>query len=336
MRKRCVKMFAVCLAMLLAVCPSTVAAESCYEVTDPIRIEKVDGVKWFPIPEKKQYDDAWEVQCVKGSNGFQRYDDDLQETGYRNFLDTEYGENGSLTLTRNGNDETEGVYGSSIRTLWFDEGVELDIKTADTLYFDFDVQEGTQWRVTLRFEDVLVNLTKVIADAAGCNTVTDSDGDGPSGHFSGTVNLQTALRNIAAEMGTESAQAAAVVLNKEKTYVPGLQIACIGEVGASLTLNRMHISTADDTSGDRCRFVDFNLLLGEEPYVYVPNNVDGDETEPENNDPVSTEPSKAEQETPTNDDASTKSAIGLSIGGAVLLMGIALWIFLYKRKNQTA
>jgi hypothetical protein len=205
------------------------------------------------------------------------------------------------------------------------------------LYFDFDVQEGTQWRVTLQFEDVLVNLTKEIADAAGYNTVTDSDGDGSDGHFSGSLNLQTALRNIAAETGTESAEAAAAVLNMEKTYLPGLQIACVGEVGASLTLNRMHISTADDASGDRCRFLDMNLLTGEEIPDDGPNGCDGEpETESKHDDPAPTEPPKAEQETPTNDDAPMGSVIGMSVGGAVLLMGIALWIFVYKRKNPTA
>ena len=253
-----------------------VAAEASTEETD-----QKEGVRWFPVPKERQNDDAWEVECEKQVCLCQHFTDTPEITGYSNYLDTVWGEHGELTVTRNGSDGVSGTYWPRVRTVMLSSAPEMDLSVADTLYFNFDVDEGTTWNMMLSFNGFHIKLSKVIADATGkAGTVAHSDLDGGSGHFEGSINLKEVLEELENENGTESSINAAVIRQMDTTYVPQLTVYCVGGVGASLTINELFISTSDDVSGDQTRFVDMGLLTGkgeayyEEPEEFVITEVD--------------------------------------------------------------
>ncbi len=262
------KMFKKVLSVVLCVALFATLAVSGMAVSAE-EITKVDGIRWFPVPAERQNDDAWEVECVKDGCLCQRFTETAEDTGNSNFLDTVWGANGELTITRNGNDATDGNYWPRIRTISLETSPELDLTVANTLYFNFDVAEGTQWNLMLSVNGINVKLSKAISDAAGqTGTVANSDADGVSGHFEGKVDLQAAFEEISKEVGTESAVNAMAIMNMGKTFVPQIGVFCVGAVGANLTLNELFISTPDDTTGANCRLVDMGLLtgLGDEYY----------------------------------------------------------------------
>lgn len=339
------KVFAVvlCVALFatLAVSGMAVSAEE---------ITKVDGVRWFPCPVERQNDDAWEVECVKDGCLCQRFTETAEDTGNSNFLDTVYGEDGSLTITRNGNDQTEGNYWPRIRTISLETSPELDLTVANTLYFNFDVAEGTQWNFMLSVNGINVKLSKAISDAAGFAGVANSDADGVSGHFEGKIDLQAAFEEISKEVGTESAVNAMAIMNMGKTFIPQVAVFCVGPVGASLTLNELFISTADDATGANCRFVDMGVLTGlgdeyydleeEEPVEDEPVDepVDEPADEPVEDEPVEDEPVEEDKKDDNKkDDAADNGGdmTWLWIVLAVVAVAVvaAVVVIVMKKKN---
>ncbi len=225
----------------------------------------VDGVRWFPCEPGRENDELWEVECEQYFCLCQRFTDKAAETGYFNFLDTTYNADGSLTITRNGADGNE-YYWPRIRTLMLESYPQLDWKAANTLYFDFTAQEGTQWNIALNLNGMMIKLSKVIADACGVMGVVNSDYDAPAGRYQGSINLQDALASIAAEGGTESSVYAKAIANMQMTFVPQITVFCVGYVGSSITINELFISTADDTTGANCDFADMGMIFGDDYY----------------------------------------------------------------------
>ncbi len=228
----------------------------------------LSGIRWFPVPENRQNDDAWEVECWAEGCLCQRYTETAETNGYSNFLDTEYTANGGLTISRN---ETEIIvneqdytanYWPRIRTISLETSPEFDMKTADTFYFDFVAHEGTSWNVLLSINGIGIKLSKVISDAAGVTGVANSDADGAAGTYKGSFNLQAAIEEISKESGTASGTNAVALKNMKKTFVPQLAIFCVGPTTASITINEMFISSASDATGANCSFVDMGLLTG--------------------------------------------------------------------------
>ena len=287
------KMFAVVLCVLMLASFTTASFASAEEVAAPA------GVRWFPCPENRQNDDAWEVQCVDEGCGCQRFTETAADTGYDNFLDTVYTAEGGLTITRNGNDKKEGNHWPRIRTIGLETSPELDLKTADTFYFDFTAAEGTQWNILVSINGMSIKLSKIISDACGMTGVANSDADGNSGTFKGSFNIWTAIDEIAKESGTESAVNAQALKNMKKTFVPQIHIFCVGPVGASVTLNEMFISTAADTTGANCSYVDMGLLtgLGDEYY-----EIAAEDEAPADDQPAAEGEGPAGDETPSVDE----------------------------------
>ena len=341
------KVFAVVLCVLMLASFTTVSFVSAEEVAAPA------GVRWFPCPEERQNDDAWEVECVKDGCLCQRFTETAEDTGNANFLDTVYTENGGLTITRNGNDQTEGNYWPRIRTISLETSPELDLKTADTFYFDFTVAEGTQWNIMITINGINVKLSKVISDAAGVSGVANSDADGVAGTYKGSFNLWTALEEIKAESGTESGPNAMALINMKKTYVPQIAVFCVGPVGATMTINEMFISTAADTTGANCSYVDMGLLsgLGNEYYELIEEDGEGEDTsaadgdeDTTTDDPASSDEDPAadgEEETTTTTTttkADEKSEGGFPIvpvviGVVAVVVIAAVVIIISKKKN---
>ncbi len=230
----------------------------------------VDGVRWFPCEPGREYDELWEVECEQYNCVCQPLYYDESDMGFASFLDIAYDENGAMTVTRNGNDGNE-YYWPRVRTLGLREFYPLmNLHTANTLYFDFTAHENTQWNIMLEINGYTVKLSQVIAAACGVYDVANSDADGPTGHFAGSLNLQDALATIAAEGSTESAANAQALLRETDTFVPQLQVFCIGPVGASITLREMYISTEEDVTGDLCEYADLGMVFGDEIYEEFP------------------------------------------------------------------
>ncbi len=291
------KMFKKVLSVVLCVALFATLAVSGMAVSAE-EITKVDGVRWFPVPAERQNDDAWEVECVKDGCLCQRFTETAEDTGNSNFLDTVWGANGELTITRNGNDATDGNYWPRIRTISLETAPELDLTVANTLHFNFDVAEGTQWNLMLSVNGINVKLSKAISDAAGMTgTVANSDADGLAGHFEGKVDLQAAFEEISKESGTESSVNATAIMNMGKTFVPQIAVFCVGAVGANLTLNELFISTADDTTGANCRLVDLGLLTGVGDEIY---DLEGEE--PVTDDEPATDDEPVIDDEPVDDD----------------------------------
>ncbi len=293
------KVFAVVLCIALFASLSAVSMMVSAE-----EITVVDGVRWFPVPENRQNDDAWEVECVKEGCLCQRFTETAEETGNANFLDTVWDANGGLTITRNGNDATEGNYWPRIRTISLETSPELDLKVANTFYFDFTAAEGTQWNLMLSINGMNVKLSKVVSDAAGVPGPTTSDEDGIAGSFKGSINIQDALAEIAKETNTESSVNATALLNMKKTFVPQIAVFCVGPVGATMTINEMFISTPEDTTGEKTTLVDMGLLtgLGEEWYLMNEGDEPATEDEPANEDEPAVEDEPDVEDEPATDE----------------------------------
>ncbi len=266
--------------LVALLCVATLMSVACaHTVVSAADIKEPAGIRWFPVPENRRNDDVWEVECEKLGCLCQGFDESVEDTGKANFLDTVYGKDGSLTITRNGNDKTNGIYWPRIRTISLETAPAFDLKTADTFYFDFTAHKGTTWNIMLSVNGMNVKFSKIISDAAGVTGVANSDADGGAGTYKGSFNIQDALNELAAESGTESSINAQALKTMKKTFVPQLAVFCVGEVGASITLNELYISTDDDPAGDNCTFVDMGLLtgLGDDYYdIYDEDPIIGD------------------------------------------------------------
>lgn len=316
------KVFAVvlCLAMLagLSMTGTAVMADEAKTV--------VEGVRWFPCEPGRENDDLWEAECVQEGCGCQRFDDDPEETGNSNFVDTTYGEDGSLTIVRNGNDGQE-FYWPRIRTIMSELYPELDITVADTLYFDIEATNA-QWNVYLNWNGLNIKLGKEMAVACGMGgDLADSDADAPAGTYKGSINIQDALSTIAAEGSTESAVNATAVKNLKKTFVPQVNIFYVGGTDGSVKINSLYISTADDAEGAKCEYLDMGTLYGDEYYELAEEPIDDNTDDSDNTagdveeDPqVPTEDEDDKKDEGKNDDKNSGSNMGWLIWGGVGLL----------------
>ncbi len=335
------KVFAVvlCLAMVLSFSALTVSADDAKTV--------VDGIRWFPADADRQNDDIWEAECVQQDCLCQGFLMTEAETGYNNFLDTEYGEDGSLTITRNGNDGNE-VYWPRIRTVMLDNYPELDWSVADTLYFDITASEGTKWNVYVSVNGVTIKLGRAMAEACGVAVEGDfgnSEDDASSGSYVGTLNLTEALETIAND-GSANAPNALAIQKMKTTFVPQVQIFCVGGVGASVTINKLYMTTADDVNGDKCDHLDMGLVYGDEIYDILDEEVNEPvvdepdvDTDPSEDETEETDPTtKATEATTTTTAAAEEEEGGLPIGliigivAAVVVVAVVV-IVVVKKKN---
>ena len=236
---------------------------------------EVEAVRWFPADANRLYDDIWEVECVKEGCLCQRFTDIPEETGNTNFLDTVYNENGGLTITRNGADGGD-FYWPRIRTLWLENYPALDIKTANTLFFDIEARDAN-WNVYMTFNGMNIKLGRAMAESTGVNVAgtMGSDDDAPAGRYIGSINLIDALTAIS-ESNDANWVAATSVLNMRKTFVPQIQIFCIGGVGASVTVNKLYLTTADDVNGAKTEHVDIGMIMGDIFYGQTDGDVNND------------------------------------------------------------
>jgi len=259
---------AVALLLSVAVLVSAGAMTASAEIRED---GSVEAVRWFPVPENRQNDEAWEVECIADGCLCQRFTDEA-ETGNRNYLDTEYTAEGGLTISRNdatiimGDVDYTERFWPRIRTISLETSPELDLKVADTMYFDVEVPEGSQWNISIAVNGIVISLARFMAKE--CGIALPEGPDAGPGHYKGSLNIQSVIEMIAADSSNLDHTNAIAFKNMKKTFVPQLQIYCVGPQTASLTINELFISTADDTTGEKCTFVDMGLLsgFGEEYY----------------------------------------------------------------------
>ena len=346
------KVFAIvmCVAVLASVASmgASVSADEAKTV--------VEAVRWFPADADRQNDEIWEVECLKEGCGCQRFTDVPEETGNTNFLDTEYTAEGGLKITRNGADATEGdFYWPRIRTLWLETYPELDIKTANTLYFDI-VAENASWNFYMTFNGMNVKLGRYMAESTGVTVdgTLGSDDDAPAGTYTGSINLIDALTAIS-NSGDANATAATSVLNMKKTFVPQVQIFCVGNTGASVTINKLYLTTADDAEGAKTEHVDMGMIMGDIVYEDVdtdePATDDGDtdadadtdadtdaDADADKDDEATTttkKPADKDDKDDKKDDAEGGSNTGLIVGiiiAAVVVVAVVVVVVLKKKK----
>ncbi len=298
------KVFAAVLCIAVLACSAAVMTVSAEEVvSDPT------GLRWFPVPENRQNDDAWEVECVAEGCLCQRFTETAEDTGNTNFLLTEYTAEGGLKLTRNPEatiilgetDYSAGSYWPRIRTLALETSPAIDLDTYNTLYFDVVVEEGTQWNLSVAFNGMNIGLGKTLAEACG-NTYDAGSLDAAAGTYKGSINIKDTINAIAADSSHLDTVNAQALKNQKKFFVPQLQVYVVGGHDASLTINSLYLSTADDATGEACTFVDMGLLsgLGEEYYILM-NEPAGDEPAGDTDEPAIDEPASPD-EGPMGDD----------------------------------
>ena len=314
-------------------------------------IESVEGVRWFPVPEDRQNDDAWEAECVADGCLCQRFTETADDTGNTNYLDTAYTAEGGLTLTRNdstvilgGVDYTER-YWPRIRTLSLETSPALDLKTANTVYFDIEVQEGTEWNLAMSINGMNFSFGKFMAAAGGADIdpMVKEITDAPAGHFKGSVNVTEIIDKLAADPNQYDSVNAQALKNMKKTFVPQVQIYCVGGIGASLTIHELYLSTPEDTAGEKCTFVDMGLLsgIGEEYYEILEDESDeGGDTE--NVETIGTLAGESDETEPTSattttnkkaDDGQSVPSLPLFvlIGAGVVIVAVVVIIVLKKK-----
>lgn len=339
------KVFAVvlCLAMVMGFSALTVSADEAKTV--------VEGARWFPADADRINDDIWEAECVQQDCLCQGFLMTEEETGYNNFLDTTYGDDGSLTITRNGNDGND-VYWPRIRTVMLDNYPEMDWTVANTLYYDITATEGTKWNVYLSVNGVILKLGRAMAEACGATVEGDfgnSEDDASAGSYVGSINIQEALETIAND-GSANAPNALAIQKMKTTFVPQVQIFCVGGVGASVTINKLYMTSADDVNGEKCDHIDMGLIYGDEIYELLEEeettdpSEDEEDVEPtEDEETEVTEPSEEEEtEVTTTTTAAAEEEseeegglpIGLIIGivAAAVVVAVVV-IVIIKKKN---
>ncbi len=240
------------------------------------------GLRWFPVPEERQNDDVWEVECWAEGCLCQRFTETAEVNGYTNFLDTEYTAEGGLTLSRNdttitidGADYTNW-YWPRIRTISLETSPEYDLKNADTLYFDLTAHGSTQWNISMSFNGMVISLGKFMAEAAGATDMDAKNPDAPAGTYKGSLSLNEIIARVAADTSHLDNVNAKAIQNMKKCFVPQLQIYVVGDTASSLTIRELYVSTADDAAGNNCAFIDMGLMtgFGEEYYEMLEEEED--------------------------------------------------------------
>ena len=331
------KIFAVVMCIALIASISTMSASV---FADEAKTS-VEGIRWFPCEPGRENDDMWEAECLIDGCGCQRFDDDPAETGYENFLDTTYNEDGSLTLKRNGKDGQGDLYWPRIRTLMLDNYPSMDWTVANTLYYEIEAVD-CQFNLMIGINGLNIKLGKAIADAAGNTGLANSDADAPAGTYKGTINLTDALAAIAAEGSTESATGALAIQNMgANTFIPQVSIFYVGGTSGALTIKNLYISTADDVNGDKCDFADMGLILGDEWYEdqdAPAEPVEGDEVDGGDVEDEETTTTAADKDDDKKDDKKDKdSNLGLILGiggGVVVLAVVAVVVVIVLKKKK--
>lgn len=261
------KVFSVVLCMMMLAGLMSVSMSASAETEVPGAAlsdgpESVEAVRWFPAHPDRHNDYLWEVEFDKEGCMCQSFlwDPEL------NYLDITYNEDGSVTFTRN--DNGDDFYWPRIRTFASEDYPLFDMATANTLYFDFVVADGTYCNIQIQQIDMFVKLSAAIAKACGVSGVADSNGDLPAGHYKGSINLLDALSDVAAESGTDSSvwgKFYADAINDGTSIVPSFSIYVVGNKNtASVTMNSLYISTADDANGDKCVYADAAMVYDKE------------------------------------------------------------------------
>ncbi len=334
------KIFAVVMCIALIASISTMSASV---FADEAKTE-VNGIRWFPCEAGRENDDLWEAECLIDGCGCQRFDENSEETGYKNFLDTTYNEDGSLTLKRNGNDEQGDLYWPRVRTLMLDNYPSMDWTVANTLYYEIEAVDCS-FNLMLGINGLNIKLAKNIADAAGVAGLANSDADAPAGTYKGSINLTDALTAIAAEGSTESATGAMAIQNMgANTFIPQVSIFYVGGTTGTLTIKNLYISTADDVDGANCDYADMGLIFGDEIYDIddeepapegdVEGDAEGEPTdEPEA--PADDEKDDDEKDNGKNDKADKGGfPIWIIIAGAgVVVVAVVVVIIVLKKKK---
>ncbi len=107
------------------------------------------------------------------------------------YLSTKYDRNGALTIKRTGADG-EDFYWPRIRTLYLENMPAINLQTANTLYYDFTSSES--WMISFIFDDgPELKLGKAICAAAGTAHLNNTDEDGVSGTYKGSINLSNVI-----------------------------------------------------------------------------------------------------------------------------------------------
>jgi len=284
--------------------------------------DSVEAVRWFPAHPDRHNDYLWEVEFDKEGCMCQSF---LWEPE-KNYLDITYNEDGSVTFTRN--DNGDDFYWPRVRTFSAEDYPLIDMTTATDLHFNFDVAEGTYCNIQIQQIDMFVKLSAAIAKECGVSGVADSNGDLPPGHYEGSINLVDALTDVAAESGTDSSvwgQFYVDSINDGTSIVPSLSIYVVGAKNtASVTMNSLFISTADDTNGDKCVYADAAMVFDKEIAAEInaeqalgPQEEDvdegeegdeGDETEEDPDETPDETPDEDPDETPDEDSAAPTTA----------------------------
>ncbi len=254
-------------AALLVACGAMGLTASAAE--DPA--ESVEGIRWFPVDMSRNggYDDIWEVQ-ISDNNEYQRFNQqEIDENAPAPWIDCTFDENGALTMKRSGADGHDGNYWPRIRTLGVDVSPQLDLKTANTLYYDFTATES--WSFALGFSGLQLNLAKGICEQAG-TTLENSITDGVGGTYKGSLNLNDYIAEIAADSADPNSADASAISNMNVTFVPQIQIYTVGSLNASLTINSLFISSEDDTEGEKCDLMTLGLVYGDSVYESEPDD----------------------------------------------------------------
>lgn len=289
----------------------------------------VDGARWFPVEAGRENDILWEAEA--GPDLFQPFYENADTTGATNYLDIAYGEDGSLTLTRNGVDDKGGWYWPSVRTLYLESYPEMDINVANTLYFNLEASH--EWNIYVCINGMNIKMGKSIAAACGINSVATTDNDAPAGTFQGSLNLIDALNDIVStEPDSGVGQFAKAILGMKKTFVPQIMLYVVGPEQATLTMKEFYISTAEDTTGANCEFVDMGMIMGDDYYEIQDEPADEPADEPTD------EPAEDDTNTTTTTKAAAKeegvSGVGLIIGivAAVVVACVVVVVVLKKKK----
>lgn len=228
--------------------------------------DSVEAVRWFPAHPSRYNDYLWEVEFEKDGCQCQSFLWDPEIA----YLDITYNEDNSVTFKRNANGDD--FYWPRIRTFTSEDYPLIDMTKANTLYFDFVVEDG-YCNVQIQQIDMFVKLSASIAKACGVSGVADSNGDLPAGHYKGSINLLDALDDLAAESGTDSqvwAKFYKEAIENGTAFVPSLSIYVVGnKETASVTMNSLYISTPEDTNGDLCTYADAAMAFDKETAAMI-------------------------------------------------------------------
>ena len=334
----------LCFAVLGCAALPVCAEEAPAETTGSV----LTGLRWFPVPENRQNDEAWEAECVADGCLCQRFTETAEDTGNTNFLDTEYTDKGGLKLTRNdstimmdGQDYTERFW-PRVRTISLETSPEFDMKTANTVYYDVEVQEGTEWNISMAINGMVFSLGKFMAAAGGSDIdpMVKEITDAPAGHFKGSVNVNEILDKLAADPNQYDSVNAQALKNMKKTFVPQLQIYCVGGIGSSLTVHELYMSTPEDKTGEKCTFVDMGLLsgLGEEYYEVVQDDEPEtdpsaeDETDPTEEDDATDPTTTTKKQDKTDKNSTSALPIILIVAAVVVVVAVVVIIVIKKKK----